>query len=268
MGEYSLERQQELMKNYAEVKARIEAASADYSEVRTATSALVQLTVVTKFFPASDALALYDAGVRTVGENRDQEAFAKSAVLRDYAPADDPMLWSFIGQLQTNKAKRVVQYAASVQSVDRLSLVSALGKAYALQKSRYESGEAEAPFALSRGGLSCLVQVSLADDAATAGHAAEGLRGGTSLDDVLAIAERLEETEGLRCDGVMAVAPLGADPDVAFEKLYGISQHLQESFPSAKEISAGMSGDMDAAIRWGSTQVRVGSQIMGRRPAQ
>lgn len=266
MLEYSQERQRELLANYRSVLGRVEEASTDYSGVRTAESDPVKLTVVTKFFPASDALALYDAGVRSVGENRDQEAFAKAAAVREHESTADPLLWSFIGQLQTNKAKRVVQYAASVQSVDRLSLVDALTKAFSLQKSRYEAGEAPAPFALERGGLSCLVQVNLAGDS-TAGKASEGLRGGTALDDVLQIAERLSESPHLTCSGLMAVAPLNANPDAAFEKLYGISQRLQEEFPHAQEISAGMSGDLEAAIRWGSTQVRVGSQIMGRRPA-
>ena len=86
------------------------------------------------------------------------------------------------------------------------------------------------------------------------------------MNDVLQIAERINASSGLHCDGVMAVAPLGADPDHAFEKLFGISQKLQAEFPEAHQISAGMSGDMEAAIRWGSTQVRVGSQIMGARP--
>lgn len=266
MTEYTAERQAELLANYAKVQEKIAVASKDYSGVRSADSPEVQLTVVTKFFPASDAIALYDGGIRHVGENRDQEAFAKSAVLRDHAPADDPMFWSFIGQLQTNKAKRVVQYAASVQSVDRISLVEALDKAYNLQVSRFENEEADAPFAYERGGISCLVQVSLADGDATAGHASDGLRGGTSLDEVLEIADRINSSNGLHCDGVMAVAPLNADPDAAYEKLYGISQKLREAHPEADQISAGMSGDLEAAIRWGSTQVRVGSQIMGQRP--
>lgn len=264
---YSPERQRELLLRYQQVQDQIAQASLDYSAVRTADSAPVKLVTVTKFFPASDVLALYDGGVRLVGENRDQEAFQKSADLRAFTSATDPLDWTFIGQLQTNKAKRVVQYASSVQSVDRLSLVKALSAAYDLQLARFEAGEAAAPAAYDKGGLACLVQVSLADAPATAGQASEGLRGGTSLDEVLLLAEQLQESRGLHCAGLMAVAPLGADPDASFEKLYGIAQRLQPEFPEAREISAGMSGDMEAAIRWGSTMVRVGSHIMGRRPA-
>ena len=111
------------------------------------------------------------------------------------------------------------------------------------------------------------MQVSLAEDA-TAGHAAEGARGGTSASELLELAERIENHANLRCAGVMAVAPLDADPDATFEKLYGLAARLREHLPHATEISAGMSGDLDAAVRWGSTCVRVGSDIMGRRPVR
>ena len=78
--------------------------------------------------------------------------------------------------------------------------------------------------------------------------------------------ERIENHEHLRCGGVMAVAPLGMNPDEAFEKLYGLASLVREQVPHATEISAGMSGDLEAAVRWGSTCVRVGSDIMGKRP--
>lgn len=265
--DYSQERAQELSRNLSAVRQQIEEAATDLTGARSSNSSLPQLTVVTKFFPAEDVAALYDLGVRTVGENRDQEASSKAEILSDYTDTTDPLLWSYIGQLQSNKAKSVVKYASEIHSVDRLSLVKALGRAYANQLSRYESGEAPAPAALDRGGLSCLIQVNL-DDAAetTAGHSAQGLRGGADTADVRALADLIETTDGLHCAGVMAVAPLGADPDRAFQKLHQISQQLQETHPGATEISAGMSGDLESAIKWGSTNVRVGSQIMGPRP--
>lgn len=88
------------------------------------------------------------------------------------------------------------------------------------------------------------------------------------MQEVLQLAEHIESTPWLKCGGVMAVAPLAADPNEAFEKLHEISHHLRKEFPHAEEISAGMSSDLDAAIRWGSTVVRIGSQIMGTRPSQ
>ena len=83
-----------------------------------------------------------------------------------------------------------------------------------------------------------------------------------------AMAAQQERTgRGLRLAGVMAVAPLGADPDRAFEKLLGISTGLQRDFPGASGISAGMSQDLEAAVRFGATHVRIGSDILGSRPA-
>ena len=272
--QYTPERAEQLLQNYRRVLERIRAAEQDHSAVRTEASAPVQLVTVTKFFPASDAAALLDGGVTLFGENRDQEASAKARELAAYCAQREvqPPHWAFIGQLQTNKAKSVVKYASSVHSVDRPSLADALAKAYANQLARFEAGEAPAPAAAVRatgrgkGALTCLVQVSLAE-VATAGHAAEGARGGTSASELLELVERIENHEHLRCGGVMAVAPLGMDPDEAFEKLYGLASLVREQVPHATEISAGMSGDLEAAVRWGSTCVRVGSDIMGKRPA-
>ena len=265
---YAPERAEQLLQNYRRVLERIRAAEQDHSAVRTEASAPVQLVTVTKFFPASDAAALLDGGVTLFGENRDQEASAKARELATYCAQREvqPPHWAFIGQLQTNKAKSVVKYASSVHSVDRPSLADALAKAYANQLARFEAGEAPAPAAAEQGALTCLVQVSLAE-VATAGHAAEGARGGTSASELLELVERIENHEHLRCGGVMAVAPLGMNPDEAFEKLYGLASLVREQVPHATEISAGMSGDLEAAVRWGSTCVRVGSDIMGKRPA-
>ena len=110
------------------------------------------------------------------------------------------------------------------------------------------------------------MQVSLAE-VATAGHAAEGARGGTSASELLELVERIENHEHLRCGGVMAVAPLGMNPDAGFEKLYGLALLVREQVPHRDRDFAGMSGDLEAAVRWGSTCVRVGSDIMGKRPA-
>ena len=160
----------------------------------------------------------------------------------------------------------MVRYAQQVQSVDRPSLADALAKAYARQVERFETEHAPAPAAYKAGKLECLIQVSLAQGQATAGHASTGARGGADPEQVLALAEHIENYEQLHCAGVMAVAPLGSEPDMVFEKLWNISQILRESFPQATQISAGMSGDLEAAIRWGSTCVRVGADIMGPRP--
>lgn len=264
---YRPERARDLARRLEEVNQQIQEAARDLSAVRTASSPLPSLLVVTKFFPASDLAALYQLGVRDFGENRDQEASLKAADLQALEEDGQQVNWSFIGQLQTNKAKSVVHYASEVQSLDRPSLAQALSKAYQQQLARYEAEEGPAPASYRLGGLNCLIQVNLDKRVeASAGQAAWGARGGAAPADLEALAETISSLPGLKLAGLMAVAPLGLDPNQAFEDLYSYSQALQANYPQAQKISAGMSQDLEAAIRWGSTQVRVGSQIMGPRP--
>jgi pyridoxal phosphate enzyme (YggS family) len=229
----------ELANRLAVVRQRIESAASAAGR-----SDLPELIVVTKFHPAADVRRLAALGVKDVGENRDQEAASKSAEL-----AGVDVRWHFIGQLQSNKAKSVVKYASSVQSVDRVQLVEALAKAVAREKD-----------ATGRSDLDCFIQVSLDHDAGA--H-----RGGAGPSDVEGLAERIESADGLMLSGLMAVAPLGADPDAAFERLAGISEELQAVHPAATGISAGMSQDLEAAVRFGATHLRIGSDILGSRPA-
>ncbi|MDF9751737.1 YggS family pyridoxal phosphate-dependent enzyme [Arthrobacter sp. ES3-54] len=230
----------QLEANLAAVRRRIDAAVA--AAGRQATPP--RLIVVTKFHPPQDVRRLASLGVTDVGENRDQEAADKAAQLEDLG-----LSWHFIGQLQSKKAKSVVKYAASVHSVDREALASALAKAMAAESER-----------TGRPPLECFIQVSLDEDAGA--H-----RGGAAPDEVPALAEQLAGAAGLRLAGVMAVAPLGADPAVAFEKLAGISGRLAEQYPGATGISAGMSQDLEEAVRSGATHLRIGSDILGPRPA-
>jgi pyridoxal phosphate enzyme (YggS family) len=199
-------------------------------------SGSVDLVVVTKTFPAPEVAMLADLGVRHVGENRDQEAAPKAAGLSGL-----DLVWHFIGQLQTNKVRSVVRYASVVESIDRARLVTALDRAAA------EAG----------GRLDCLIQVSLEDQPG---------RGGAARADVPSLADLVAQTEFLRLRGVMAVAPLDADADVAFARLALVAEQLLSSHPDATTISAGMSGDLEAAIRHGATHVRLGSAVLGYRP--
>jgi pyridoxal phosphate enzyme (YggS family) len=196
----------------------------------------IRLVVVTKTFPPSDVAALADLGVVHVGENRDQEAGLKAAELSDRS-----LVWHFVGQLQTNKARSVAGYADVVESVDRVRLVSALSDAAAAKERR----------------LGVLVQVSLES---TPG------RGGALPDEVPRIAEMVAAAPQLSLGGVMAVAPLDLDPDLAFARLQQVAAELVRSHPAADTVSAGMSADLEAAIRNGATQVRLGTAILGYRP--
>jgi hypothetical protein len=106
-----------------------------------------------------------------------------------------------------------------------------------------------------------LIQVSL--DRGQAGEL--GPRGGASPADVPALAALIAGEPALDLRGVMAVAPRGADPDGAFARLAAVSRVLCHTYPGAEWISAGMSGDLESAIRHGATHVRVGSDLLGSR---
>lgn len=194
------------------------------------------LIVVTKFHPASLVRDLAALGVKDVGENRHQEAQAKSAEL-----ADLEMRWHFIGQLQTKKARQAAQYAHSIHSIDRERLVDALSTA-----------EVAEP-------IDAFVQVNLTEDPS---------RGGVHPLGMEMLAERILETATLRLRGIMAVAPLPEEESAAraFDRLRGYSDRLIAMSPEASAISAGMTHDFAEAIAAGATHLRIGSAITGNRP--
>lgn len=227
-------RSDELAANLAAVRRRIETAclQADRSPDD------VALTVVTKFFPASDVRILADLSVTDLGENRHQEAAAKVAECADLS-----LRWHFIGGLQSNKAAAVARYADVVESVDRAKLVG-----------RLSAG------AVERGSeVEVLLQVSL--DPPGADH-----RAGADPTEIPALAAAVEAAEGLRLAGLMAVAPLGEDPAEAFARLAAVHTGLLRDHPGADRLSAGMSGDLEEAVGTGATHVRIGSAVLGPRP--
>ena len=152
-----------------------------------------------------------------------------------------------MGQLQSNKAGSVTRYADAVHSLDRGKLVGALDRGVVRAR---DDGDRSTP-------LDVFVQVSLDGDAA---------RGGAVAADVPALADAVAAADGLTLAGVMAVAPVGWEPVRAFADLAAVSADLRARHPAAVAISAGMSADLEAAIEAGSTHVRVGSALLGRRP--
>ncbi|WP_171171722.1 YggS family pyridoxal phosphate-dependent enzyme [Streptomyces sp. I05A-00742] len=234
------DRRAQLDRNLARVEERIAAACAAVGRKREE----VTLIVVTKTYPASDVRLLAELGVRHVAENRDQDAAPKAAECSDL-----PLTWHFVGQLQTNKVKSVVNYADVVHSIDRLRLVTALSTA-AVRKGR---------------AIDCLIQVAL--DAETGDGPG---RGGVGPDGVAALADALAGAEGLRPAGLMTVAPLAGPyagrPRAAFERLREIATDLRAAHPAANMVSAGMSADLEDAVAAGATHVRVGSAVLGVRP--
>jgi PLP dependent protein len=236
----SQQRRDELAANLAEVRDRIAAAARDVGR----DPAEVTLVVVTKTWPASDVALLVELGVTDVGENRDQDAAPKAAELTHLLAAGvRPPHWHFVGQLQTNKVRSVVTYADVVESVDRMRLVQALDRAAAAAGRQ----------------VRCLVQVNLEDDPSAG-------RGGAAPTEVPAIAAALAEAPSLELAGLMAVAPLGGDPDAAFARLAEVAAAVRATHPQARVLSAGMTDDLEQGIRHGATQVRVGRAVLGHRP--
>jgi len=233
-------RREELTGRLRAVRERIEAACVAAGRDVGETT----LVAITKTWPASDVRLLHELGLTDFGENRDQEAGPKAAQC-----ADLPITWHFVGQLQTNKAVSVAGYADVVHSVDRIRLVRALGAA-ARRRGRV---------------LTCLIQVSLdAPDEARSGAVAE--RGGAAPAEVDALAEAVAATEGLLLGGVMAVAPMGVPAAEAFAGLAPAAAAVRAVRPEATIISAGMSGDLEAAVTAGATHLRIGTALLGGRP--
>lgn len=224
-------RRQELADNLADVRRRIEVACAAAGR----SPEEVTLVAVTKTWPASDAALLRDLGVADLAENRDQEARPKAAAVTG-------VRWHFVGSVQTNKARSIASYADVVHAVDRAAVVTAL------HDGAVRAGRS----------VDVLLQVSLDGDPA---------RGGALPADLAALAAAVEAAAPLRLAGLMAVAPLGADPVRAFGPLRQLALDLVAVHPGATALSAGMSGDLEAAIGAGATQVRVGTALLGPRRA-
>ena len=188
----------------------------------------VQLIVVTKTFPISDIEILLDLGELNFGENRDQEAGPKAQTI--------PATWHFQGQIQSNKIKSICEWADVIHSI---------------------SSEKEIQkFAQSARKHQVFLQVSLDGEVG---------RGGASPADLAQLADLVNESNNLELLGLMAVAPLGVEPDKAFADLAQINQGFAAQYPNSKFLSAGMSGDFEVAIKYGATHIRVGSSILGSR---
>ena len=235
-------RRAEVAADLARVEERIAAACAAAGRPRDD----VTLVVVSKAYPASDVLLLADLGVRDVGESRHPEAGRKADACAEAGAPD--LHWHFVGAVQTNKAAAVVRYACLVHSVDRLRLVGALDRG-AQRVDRV---------------LDCLVQVDL-DPAGGPGPL--GARSGAAGPDVRAVADAVAEAGALRLRGVMAVAPLDADPAEAFARLGTQAAAVRADHAEASLVSAGMSADLEQAVAAGATHLRVGRAVLGARAA-
>ena len=224
----------EIQSNLEIIQTRIKnscsAAGRDISEIT--------LIAVTKTYPASDVDLLKQLGIENVGENRDQEASSKQAEVKN------EFKWHFIGQLQSNKAKSVVNYADLIHSVDRWSL------AKELQKSAQGINKVQP----------VLIQVDLDQSGP------DPTRGGIWPAELSELAAAISQASHLELKGLMSVAPLGEKPELAFARLKDIRASFLKEHPQAQILSAGMSDDLEAAILHGATHLRIGSALLGERP--
>src|SRR5690606_13550943 len=237
-----VDRRSELEERLAAVRERIRRACVAAGR----DPASVELLAVTKTVPAEDVATLIDLGLTAFAENRVQEAEAKVEAVARLRPQARPR-WHMVGTLQRNKAKSVARWADRVESVDSIRLADALDAAVRREQ---ETGR-------RTDRLPILIQYSVDGDPR---------RGGVPRADLLPLAEHVATCAGLHLAGLMSVAPLGADPDEAFADVAAAAAELRDRFPQATVLSAGMSGDLEAAIRHGSGVVRVGTALVGDRP--
>jgi hypothetical protein len=204
----------------------------------------VTLVAVSKTHPEEAVRAAFAAGVRDFGENRVQEAEPKVAATADLAAAG--LRWHLVGHLQSNKARKAAVLFGVVQSVDSLALAERLATIGA---------ETEHP-------VRALVQVDLAG---------EETKFGLPEAELLPVLEALRGKAGLRVEGLMVLPPFFDDPEAArpfFRRLRSLRDRAQAAgHLEVRELSMGMSHDLEAAVEEGATIVRVGTAIFGERKA-
>jgi pyridoxal phosphate enzyme (YggS family) len=217
--------------NVLRVSARIAAAA--QAAQRDATS--VGLLAVSKTKPAAAVRDAFAAGIRDVGENYLQEALAKQDELRDL-----PLVWHFIGPIQSNKTRAIAEHFDWVHSVDRLKIAQRLD----------EQRPAELP------PLNVCIQVNVSGEASKSGCAPAELA---------ALASAIGALPRLRLRGLMAI-PEPSDDRAAQDAAFASVQRLQAELGLPLDtLSMGMSHDLEAAIAHGATWVRIGTALFGAR---
>jgi hypothetical protein len=199
----------------------------------------VTIVAVSKTCPRLAVDAAYAAGLRVFGESRVQEVRDKYEVA---LPGDAAV--RMIGQLQTNKARQAVKLFSCIESVDRRSLIEALDRATAGTDLV----------------LPVLVQVNVAG---------EPQKSGCAPQEAEALVRAIQQSANLRCDGLMAIAPLVVDSSDArptFAALRELRDALQQTLSLPLPVlSMGMSNDYLIAIAEGATHIRLGRAIFGSR---
>jgi pyridoxal phosphate enzyme (YggS family) len=220
--------------NIAQVSSRIHAAAV--AAKRDADS--VQLLAVSKTKPAEALREAYAAGLRDFGENYLQEALSKQLELTDL-----PLIWHFIGPIQSNKTRAIAEHFAWVHSVDRLKIAQRLS----------EQRPAELP------PLNICIQVNVSGEAS---------KSGCTPADLPALANAISELPRIKLRGLMAI-PEPTEDRAAQDAAFAAVQRLQASLNLPLDtLSMGMSHDLESAIAQGATWVRIGTALFGARDYQ
>ncbi|MBN6076563.1 YggS family pyridoxal phosphate-dependent enzyme [Aggregatibacter actinomycetemcomitans] len=205
-------------------------------------SSAVTLLAVSKTKPVEDILTAYEAGQAAFGENYVQEGVEKIQFCQQQ---NINLEWHFIGPLQSNKTRLVAEYFDWMQTLDRAKIADRLNE----QRSPHK-----AP-------LNVLIQVNISNEAS---------KSGVQPGEILDLAKHLENLPHLCLRGLMAIPePTGgvARQEQVFYQMRVLFEQLQQALPNAQidTLSMGMTDDMQMAIKCGSTMVRVGTAIFGKR---
>lgn len=198
----------------------------------------VCLLAVSKTFDATVVRELAACGQREFGENYLQEALEKQAALRDL-----PLVWHFIGPIQSNKTRAIAEAFSWVHSVDRLKIAERLS--------------AQRPAGLPP--LQVCIEVNVSGEAS---------KGGVTVAELPALADAMATLPNLQLRGLMAIpapAPEVARQRAAFRQVREAFDALRARGHTLDTLSMGMSADLEAAILEGATIVRVGTALFGER---
>ncbi len=226
--------EQQLTKNIAKLRERVRRVA----EKSQNANHPVQIVAVSKTRSAQDIRAAHACGLTNFGESYLQEALEKIHDLEDL-----PLIWHFIGPIQSNKTSGIATHFDWVHSVDRARVAERLN--------------AQRPPGLEP--LQVCLQVNISG---------EGSKSGVTLEDLPQLARRVHELPHLKLRGLMAIPAADAEPcrqRAAFRQMRHALAELRALVPDADTLSMGMSADMDAAILEGTTMLRVGTGIFGPR---
>ncbi|MBC3832781.1 YggS family pyridoxal phosphate-dependent enzyme [Undibacterium amnicola] len=206
----------------------------------------IALLAVSKTFGAEQVLQAWQAGQRAFGENYVQEGVDKIAEVRRLLADDggaEQLVWHFIGPIQSNKTRQIAENFSWVHSIDREKIATRLSE--------------QRPS--SAGKLQVCLQVNISGEAS---------KSGVTPDQVDSLAKHVVQLPNLCLRGLMCVPEASEDEAVqrqAFRQLAVLQRQLQTQGIAVDTLSMGMSADMQAAIAEGSTIVRIGSAIFGKR---